>query len=82
PDQVASALDERLWEAEIKREELAHYQEDYQVISSRFHLGKLQITVVADDMPTGDFWRKAPSLEDAYFHLVTAQDSPQAKVGA
>ena len=28
------------------------------------------ITVVADDMPDGDFYKKAPELEDAYFNLL------------
>ncbi|MEM8898208.1 MAG: ABC transporter ATP-binding protein [Bacteroidota bacterium] len=70
PDEVETALNGRIWEIQISREELPFYQEEYFVISSRFHLGKLIITVVSDSQPSGDFWLKAPTLEDAYFNLV------------
>ncbi|MEM0991747.1 MAG: ABC transporter ATP-binding protein [Bacteroidota bacterium] len=71
PDEVEQALNGKLWELQIDRSELPQFQDNYKVISSRFHLGKLMITVVADDQPNSNFWRKAPTLEDAYFNLVT-----------
>ena len=70
PDEVERALDGKLWEAQIYPEKLDDIQQQHHVISSRYHLGKLLVTVVADDMPNGMFWRKSPSLEDAYFKLI------------
>lgn len=71
PDAIEKELEGRLWEIQIDRDEWTQYQEEYHVISSRFHLGKLMITVVADNPPSGSFWQKSPSLEDAYFSLMT-----------
>ena len=70
PNQVEQALDGKLWEIQIDRSDLEQYQQDFQVISSHFHMGKMMITVIADDQPNANFWRKAPTLEDAYFNLV------------
>ena len=70
PNEVEQALNGRLWEIQIDRSELEQYQQDFQVISSHFHMGKMMITVIADDQPNTNFWRKAPTLEDAYFNLV------------
>lgn len=68
PDTVERALEGKVWEKQIEREALTTYEDKMNVISSRFHLGKLLITVVANDLPDGDFWAKAPTLEDAYFN--------------
>ncbi|MCG8320090.1 MAG: ABC transporter ATP-binding protein [Cytophagales bacterium] len=71
PDHVESALRGKLWEKQIEKHELAKYENEMTVISSRFHLGKLMITVVADDLPDGNFWTKNPTLEDAYFNVLS-----------
>jgi len=73
PEEIETALDGKIWELQIPKEELEQYQNEFQVISSRYHLGKLLITVVADDLPNGSFWRKSPTLEDAYFKLIAEQ---------
>ena len=71
PDDVESALQGKLWEKQIEKRELAKYEKEMNVISNRFHLGKLMITVVADDLPDGNFWAKTPTLEDAYFNVLS-----------
>ncbi|MDN5217303.1 ABC transporter ATP-binding protein [Fulvivirgaceae bacterium BMA12] len=71
PDDVEAALQGRLWEKPIEKHELVKYENQMNVISSRFHLGKLMITVIADDLPDGNFWSKAPTLEDAYFNVLS-----------
>lgn len=73
PDEVEKALEGKVWEKQIEREELSNYEDKMNVISSRLHLGKLLITVVADDLPDGDFWAKSPNLEDAYFNVLSKQ---------
>ncbi|MEL7062593.1 MAG: ABC transporter ATP-binding protein, partial [Bacteroidota bacterium] len=66
PHEVERSLEGQLWEAQIHPEELPTFEKEFQLISSRYHLGKLMITVVASDLPHEIFWHKAPSLEDAY----------------
>lgn len=71
PDEVQEAMRGKLYEMPIKKNELVEYQEKFKVISQRFFAGKLMITVMADDMPSGGFDIKAPSLEDAYFKILS-----------
>ncbi|MEO0573200.1 MAG: ABC transporter ATP-binding protein [Bacteroidota bacterium] len=71
PDEVEEAMRGKIYEMPIPKDELAVYQEKYKVISQRFFAGKLMITVMADDMPSGGFDSKAPSLEDAYFKILS-----------
>ncbi|MEM9326707.1 MAG: ATP-binding cassette domain-containing protein, partial [Bacteroidota bacterium] len=79
PSDVASALDGKLWEKEIERDELDQYENDYNVISNRFHLGKLLITVVADQQPDPLFEAKTPNLEDAYFNVLKHQSAAESQ---
>ena len=71
PDEVQEAMRGKLYEMPITKNELVEYQEKFKVISQRFFAGKLMITVMADDMPSGGFDIKAPSLEDAYFKILS-----------
>ncbi|MEO0731609.1 MAG: ABC transporter ATP-binding protein [Bacteroidota bacterium] len=73
PEEIEGSLAGKLWEVEIERDDLVAYQRDFRVISSRFNRGKLLVTVLAEDSPNVDFLSKTPSLEDAYFNLVTGQ---------
>lgn len=71
PDVIESSLEGKLYELPIDKHDLAKYQKDFTVISQRYYLGKMMITVVADEMLNGKFSGKAPSLEDAYFNLLS-----------
>ena len=73
PDEIEKGLEGKVWEKQIEKEELSAFEDQFNVISNRFHLGKLLITVVADDLPDGSFWAKSPSLEDAYFYELSKQ---------
>ncbi|MEM9143001.1 MAG: ABC transporter ATP-binding protein [Bacteroidota bacterium] len=71
PDEVEQAMRGKLYEMPIRKDELTAYQEKFKVISQRFFAGKLMITVMADDIPSEGFDAKAPSLEDAYFKILS-----------
>lgn len=71
PNEIEEAMRNKLYEVPIRKEELTEYQEKYKVISQRFFAGKLMITVLADDMPSEEFDAKAPTLEDAYFKILS-----------
>lgn len=73
PEEVEASLNGKIWEKQIERPDLKVYQEKYDVIANHFHMGKMMITVVADDMTDGGFYRKAPTLEDVYFNLIQNQ---------
>ena len=70
PYDIETSLNGKVWEKQIHTSELVIQKEKYKVISNHYHLGKMLITVVSEDMPDGSFYQKAPTLEDAYFHLL------------
>ena len=71
PQEVEESLRGKLYEVPISKEQLPDYQTNYKVISQRFFAGKMMITVLADDVPSDEFNAKAPSLEDAYFKILS-----------
>jgi ABC-type multidrug transport system ATPase subunit len=71
PNEIEEAIRGKLYEVPIRKEELHEYQEKYKVISQRFFAGRLMITVMADELPSGEFDVKVPSLEDAYFKILS-----------
>ena len=70
PADIETSLNGKVWEKQISPSEFDAHKTKYKVISNHFHLGKMMITVVADEIPDGDFYQKSPNLEDAYFKLL------------
>lgn len=70
PSEIETSLNGKVWEKQIDKAEYLAHTEKHKVISNHFHLGKMLVTVVADDIPDGDFYKKSPTLEDAYFNLL------------
>ncbi|MEM7110004.1 MAG: ATP-binding cassette domain-containing protein [Bacteroidota bacterium] len=71
PKEVEESLRGKRYEVPISKEQLPDYQRNYKVISQRFFAGKMMITVLADDVSSGELNAKAPSLEDAYFKILS-----------
>ncbi|MEM9391369.1 MAG: ABC transporter ATP-binding protein [Bacteroidota bacterium] len=69
PDEIQHSLDGLIWEKQIDKSDLTSYEQTYNVISSRFYLGKLMITMVADEAPDSRCAKRQPTLEDAYFNI-------------
>ncbi|MEM7373672.1 MAG: ABC transporter ATP-binding protein [Bacteroidota bacterium] len=71
PNEIEHALEGQLYEMPISKEELARYQETYNVISHRFFSGKMMITIFEDEPSALHLKPKSPTLEDAYFKLLS-----------
>jgi ABC-2 type transport system ATP-binding protein len=83
PDALTHALDGRVWQRTVARDELAAAKAAYPVISTRLMAGRTLINVVADASPAAEFACVEPTLEDVYFasiggHLATAAAEPVA----
>lgn len=74
PSEIEISLSGKVWEKKINISEFESYKTKYKVISNRFHLGKMMVTVVANNLPDSAFYQKQPSLEDAYFNLLYTQE--------
>jgi ABC-2 type transport system ATP-binding protein len=70
PNTIESELKGKVFELNIEKSELKYFQDSYKVISHRFHLGDMLITVIAESLPTQEFKEKKPTLEDVYFNLL------------
>ncbi|HEY4642356.1 MAG TPA: ATP-binding cassette domain-containing protein, partial [Thermoanaerobaculia bacterium] len=77
PLQTIRDLDGRIWRRSIDKSELAGYDHDYAVISTKLIAGRTVIHVFSDTQPDPSFEPVPTSLEDVYFstlHNTTAQE--------
>jgi len=75
PLALAEALRDRIWRKFIAKEELPHYQERHQVISTRRLAGRTLIHVDADARPDPSFEPVEPDLEDVYFRAIRGHEA-------
>lgn len=66
PEELIQSLQGKIWKKQIQKDELMSYKNEYQVISSQFTAGKMNIHLLSDYQPSG-FQEVNPTLEDVYF---------------
>ena len=66
PSQLLQALQGRLWQCVVGRDEAAKIRDKHKVISTRFNGGKLELRVLAETAPAG-MTALTAELEDVYF---------------
>jgi ABC-2 type transport system ATP-binding protein len=64
------ALRNKLWRKTIGKDELARYDEAYEVVLTRMVSGRMEIHVAGGRPPEEGFEPIEPDLEDAYFRIV------------
>lgn len=67
PAALTTSLDGKIWSKKILKSELALFQSQFKVISSKLIAGETLIHVESEDKPTEGFEQVKPSLEDFYF---------------
>ncbi|HEV8658425.1 MAG TPA: ABC transporter ATP-binding protein [Thermoanaerobaculia bacterium] len=67
PAQAMQAIEGKIWQRVIPKEQLATYQQEHAVISTRLVAGKTVVHVFADERPDASFEPVPVSLEDVYF---------------
>jgi len=77
PQRAIDSLKGRVWKRMIQKSELAEYQRDMKVISTRLFSGKTVIHVYGEDRPEGSFEPVDICLEDVYFTTL-GQDAARA----
>jgi ABC-2 type transport system ATP-binding protein len=70
PIDFMNELDGKLWQKSIAKNEIPAYEEKYQMISTQFNMGKLNIHIQSNDNPGNEFEVIKPDLEDAYFSIL------------
>ncbi|TGE17539.1 ABC transporter ATP-binding protein [Hymenobacter elongatus] len=70
PQAAMHELKGRIWERTIEKAELAEYQQEYAVISTKLLAGQPLLHVVGDDLEPAGFQAVEPSLEDVFFSTI------------
>jgi ABC-type multidrug transport system ATPase subunit len=73
PLELVAALDGRVWQKAVARDELEATKAAYPVISTRLLAGRTLVSVVADAAPGGGFAPAAATLEDVYFAAIAGR---------
>ncbi len=68
PLQAIDSLKNRIYEKEIKKTELAQYEEKYALLSTRLVSGKTFIRIYSPETAGNEFNQVSPNLEDVYFY--------------
>jgi ABC-type multidrug transport system ATPase subunit len=67
PLQLMQSLKDKVWQVTIAREQLPEFEARYQVVSTRFFMGKIVVNVFNEEQPQADFEPIIPDLKDVYF---------------
>jgi ABC-type multidrug transport system ATPase subunit len=73
PTQLVAALQGRIWQKTITKDELDHVRATQEVIATRLFGGRTLVHVLADHAPGEGFAAASPDLEDVYFSTLAAQ---------
>jgi ABC-2 type transport system ATP-binding protein len=82
PLRALESLRGRIWRTMIDRAEVADYQRDYRVISTRLFAGRTVIQVHGDSAPDARFDAVEPTLEDVYFAALEGLMEPDAALAS
>ncbi|HEY3056611.1 MAG TPA: ABC transporter ATP-binding protein [Thermoanaerobaculia bacterium] len=67
PAQAMRAIEGKIWQRVIPKEQLADYEQQHAVISTRLVAGKTVVHVFSEERPDASFEPVPASLEDVYF---------------
>ena len=70
PDEAIEELRGIVWEKVIEKSEIAQYEANYNIISSRLISGRPLIHIISPDNPHHDFIKVEADLEDVFFTKV------------
>ena len=75
PESLVAALAGRVWRRLVPREEVPALFEAHAVLSTRLRAGRVELRVLAEARPPGDFETAEPDLEDAYFAALRPREA-------
>lgn len=70
PTEFIEELKGKLWQKAIQKQELADFENEFQIVSKQYTMGRLSITVLSDTHPPKGFEPLDPNLEDVYFSAI------------
>ncbi len=75
PQALINNIANPVWQAEMGIEKAMKFQQQFQVLSTRFIAGRCQVRISAPLCPAPNFIKATPDLQDGYFDLLHHADS-------
>nr|MCS5622645.1 ABC transporter ATP-binding protein [Candidatus Neomarinimicrobiota bacterium] len=75
PMGLIKGLTKQVWTGLVEKKEYKSIKEDYQIISSRLYMGKVQVRLLDDKRPIEGFDQTSPEIEDLYFATINNLDT-------
>lgn len=70
PNMATAALQNRIYEKVIEKKDLPHYNDDFEIISTKLVAGKPVIHIYSEQNPAEGFRAVSPNLEDVFFKKI------------
>ena len=80
PLEVIEDIKGKVYQKTIHKNELTHYEQDYQVIANKLFLGKPIINILSDTDPGDGFTAIPAGLEDVYFSQIFGNTQGQSVI--
>ena len=68
-------LTKQVWTGLVNKKDYKNIKNDYQLISSKLYMGKVQVRVLDDRQPMEGFEQTSPEIEDIYFATINELDT-------
>jgi len=79
PIELIKALNGKVWKGLVNKKDVPKIEKENQVISSKLHMGKVQVRIFSNT-PIDDFFEKADAeIEDLYFSTIHGLDINESK---
>jgi len=67
PEGLLNEYQGKIWSKRVAKDEVAHYQQNYQLVLSKLSGGKMVVHIYSEGDPGNGFERERATLEDIYF---------------
>ena len=75
PASLITSLTKQVWTGLIDKKDYKTIKDDFQVISSKLYMGKVQVRLLDDKKPMDGFEQSKPEIEDLYFATINDLDT-------
>ena len=75
PASLITGLTKQIWTGLVDKKDYKKIKDEFQVISSKLYMGKVQIRLLDDKMPIDGFEQSNPEIEDLYFATINELDN-------
>ena len=79
PASLIKGLKKHVWSGLIDKKDYKSTKNDFQLISSKLYMGKVQVRILDNKKPLDGFEKTSPDIEDIYFATINELDTESSK---